>query len=74
MLEDVARKNEICADPTSSLQIGDENVKTGTGEENGFGAPTQGRLMRALRAQKTGDLGVPRREVRGEYAEMKSKQ
>ena len=29
--------------------------------------------MRALRAQKTGDLGVPRREVRGEYAEMKAK-
>ena len=51
-----------------------KNVKTGTGEENGFGALAQGRLMRALRAQKTGDLGVPRREVRGEYAEMKSKQ
>ena len=36
-------------------------MKTGTGEENGFGAPTQGRLMRELRAQKTGDLGVPGR-------------
>ena len=51
-----------------------KKCKTGTGEENGFGSPMQGRLMRALRAQKTGDLGVPRREVWGEYAEMKSKQ
>ena len=49
-------------------------MKTRTGEDNVFGARTQGRLMRELHAQKTGDLGVPRREVRGEYAEMKSKQ
>ena len=27
VLEDVARKNEICADPTSSLQIGDEKCE-----------------------------------------------
>ena len=43
VLEDVARKNEICADPTSSLQIGDGKCENLDRRREWFWRPNAGK-------------------------------